>query len=319
MLTVNSMPQSLLPEVKALFNLGREQAGGIFSNFSRVTTILESNNEIEEMDAIGTVPTWRKWTDERRAGGFKEYKYNIKNYPWEHTISLDRRLLTFEKTGQIKLRATSAGAAFEKWLSKKVWSTFRAGSSLICYDGQYFFDTDHAWSGSNQSNYGGNSPLDATNLAAAMSAMNKFTDEQGQALGVRADLLIVGPDNEQTAWELTKSQYNTGTASFKLNYFQGLEYMVVPWISGVSAQYEWYLVDSTQVGAKPVIHTRVTPNPEITSQEKESYTGFNRNEYQYGGYYDGGFGVGDWFTAYKSGTADPTLATEVVASDYYAG
>lgn len=313
------MPQSLLPEVKTLFNLGREQTNPAFNNWNRITTIIESNSEVEEMVGLGTVPTWRKWVDERRAGGFKEYKYNIKNLPFEHTISLDKRLMQFDKTGQIKLKATSAGAAFEKWISKKAWNTLRAGASIICYDGQYFFDTDHNWSGTNQSNYKGCSALDATNLGEIRAAMMNFTDEQGQPLGVMPNLLVVGPDNEQAAWELTKSQYNTGAASFKGNFFQGLEYIVVPWITGSSTANEFYLIDTSMVGVKPVIHTRVTPNPEITAQEGDSYAGFNRNEYQYGAYYDGGFGLGDWFTAYKNGGAAASVNLDVTLTDFYAG
>lgn len=319
MLTTTQFPQSLLPDVKANFNYGRESAEQ-FRNWDMVTTVMSSNNETEEMVAHGPQDTMRKWEDERQARSFKEYDYDIKNYPWEYTIALDRRLIQFDKTGQIAQKARSGGVAFEKWISKKVWYTLRSGSSLVSYDGQYFFDTDHAWSGSNQSNLStGNSPLAALPLGDAMETMMNFEDEYGHNLAVMPDLVITGPQNARELWELTESEYTTETTSFKGNFFKNsLKGLVVPWIYGNSTQNEWYLVD-TKMTTKPVIHTRVTANPEITEQGRDSYTGFNRREYQYGVYYDGGFGVGDWFTALKNGIADPSLADVVDPTDYYSG
>lgn len=316
------MPQSLTPDVKAAFNMGREESAQRWRDWAPITDVMESNNLTEEMVAHGAKETFRKWNDERQAKSFREYEYNIKNYPWERTVAIDRRLIRFDKTGQILSRAKAGGVAFEKFLSEQIWCTFRSGSSLVAYDGQYYFDTDHDWSGTDQSNYeSGNSPLAATNLDVAMETMTNYKDEHGKNLGVMPDLLVAGPENKREAYELTESEYTTESTSFKTNYFSGvgLGMLVTPWISGNSTANEWYLVDTTLANGKPVKHTQVTPNPEMSSQEDESYTGFNRNEWQYGFYYDGGFGVGDWYAAYKNGIADPALADTIDPTDYYSG
>ena len=100
-----------------------------------------------------------------------------------------------------------------------------------CYDGQYFYDTDHPVAGSSVSNKGTAALSSATRTLAAASygaarlAIMGFTDDEGRPLGLVPNLLEVPPALEATARILcegdkldddTPNPYK-GTATYMVN------------------------------------------------------------------------------------------------------
>lgn len=110
---------------------------GLLSNY------FASDQDQEEYAWLGMAPMLREWIGGRNAKGFRESSQIIKNKHYEATIDILVKWLRRDKSGQAMIRirdlATRANAHWASLLSTLI----AAGESTDCYDGQYFFDTDH--------------------------------------------------------------------------------------------------------------------------------------------------------------------------------
>lgn len=103
-----------------------------------------SDQESETYKWLGQAPMMREWVGGRQAKGFRENGITIENKHFEGTLEVPTRWLRRDKTGQLQVRIDElAGRTVSHWAS--LLSTLIVnGESAVCYDGQYFFDTDHA-------------------------------------------------------------------------------------------------------------------------------------------------------------------------------
>lgn len=111
--------------------------GGISMEF-------QSDQESETYKWLGMSPAMREWIGGRHAKGLAENGVTITNKLWEATLEIPVDWMRRDKTGQILVRVEDmASRAVTHWQSL-LSGLIVAGESLVCYDGQYFFDTDHA-------------------------------------------------------------------------------------------------------------------------------------------------------------------------------
>lgn len=116
-------------------------------------------------------------------------------------------------------------------------SVFSGGDTYaLCASGHTHNGTDTTQSNS------GSSALSATALSAARLAMRDFTDETDNLINTMGDTLIVPPELEQTAWEITMSDKKVNTANNDANFQKG-RYKVLVW-DYLSDSNNWFLVDS---------------------------------------------------------------------------
>lgn len=108
-----------------------------------VSMRFDSDQESETYKWLGQSPAMREFISGRQAKGFRENGITIENKEYEATLEILERQLRRDKTGQIMVRARElAQRANSHWAS--LLSTLIVnGASTVCYDGQYFFDTDH--------------------------------------------------------------------------------------------------------------------------------------------------------------------------------
>jgi phage major head subunit gpT-like protein len=127
-----------------------------------VSMLFNSDQESETYKWLGQVPQMREWIGGRQAKGFTENGITIKNKKYESTLDIEVDDLRRDKTGQINVRiAEQARRANAHWAS--LLSTFITnGAAAVCYDGQYFFDTDHSE---------GDSGLQSNSLSVDISAL----------------------------------------------------------------------------------------------------------------------------------------------------
>lgn len=113
------------------------------SMYPAVSTPVASSNLSEDYGWLGEVPNIREWIGDRQINNLKTFSYAIKNRDWEGTLAVDRNAILFDNLGiyatKIQALANAAGAAKDLL----IWPMFNAGFATLCYDGQYFFDTDH--------------------------------------------------------------------------------------------------------------------------------------------------------------------------------
>lgn len=93
---------------------------------------------------LGMSPTMQEWVGGRKAKGLRESGITIINKKFEATMEVMVEELRRDKTGQILVRiremADRTAAHWAKLLSAEIL----LGESKACYDGQFFFDTDHS-------------------------------------------------------------------------------------------------------------------------------------------------------------------------------
>jgi phage major head subunit gpT-like protein len=93
---------------------------------------------------LGQVPQMREWIGGRDAKGFRENGITIVNKHYEATIEFLLREVTRDKTGQVNVRIDEFAQRTNSHWGSLLSTLILAGESTACYDGQFFFDTDHA-------------------------------------------------------------------------------------------------------------------------------------------------------------------------------
>lgn len=108
-----------------------------------ISNYFQSDQDSETYNWLGQVPVMREWAGGRQAKGFTTNGLTIENKHFEATLEVPVKDLRRDKTGQTRIRinelADRTNSHWAQLLSKLIVS----GESTVCYDGQYFFDTDH--------------------------------------------------------------------------------------------------------------------------------------------------------------------------------
>lgn len=109
-----------------------------------ISNYFASDQESETYKWLGEVPALREWIGGRQAKGFTTQGITIVNKHYEATIEFLLKDMRRDKTGQIQARIGEfADRAVSHWASL-LTTAIIAGESTVCYDGQFFFDTDHS-------------------------------------------------------------------------------------------------------------------------------------------------------------------------------
>jgi len=175
----------------------------------KVSNYFKSDQSSEEYAFISNSPKLREWVGGRHAKGFVENGITIQNKHYEATIEIKLKDLRRDKTGQIQVRINDlAERGRTHWAS--LLSILRInGASQLCYDGQYFYDTDHSEGESGaQSNKidvdisalpaqvhgsaSAPSPEEAQQaVLKGISQMLSFVDDQGEPINETAKSFLV--------------------------------------------------------------------------------------------------------------------------------
>lgn len=109
-----------------------------------ISNYFESNQESETYKWLGMAPQMREWVGGRNAKGFRENGITITNKTFEGTLEVLLDEIRRDKTGQVMIRVRELAQRTNSHWAKLLTALIVAGESTICYDGQYFFDTDHS-------------------------------------------------------------------------------------------------------------------------------------------------------------------------------
>lgn len=113
------------------------------SQFERVATVVPSSAAEEHYAWLGTMPRFREWIGDRVVNSLKTHDFIIKNKPFEMTIEVDRDHIEDDKLGTYTPLIQQMGFESKTHPDELVFPLLLNGFSTVCYDGQYFFDTDH--------------------------------------------------------------------------------------------------------------------------------------------------------------------------------
>ena len=139
------MDQSLLSS-RAIMGMyfARLEANAGMRWIDGVANMFNSDQASETYNFIGQSPAMRQWIGNRAAKGFTGQGVTIVNNHYEATIEVKKRDARRDKTGQIRARMEELADRGQTHWASLLSTLLMNGTSTVCYDGQYFFDTDHS-------------------------------------------------------------------------------------------------------------------------------------------------------------------------------
>lgn len=148
---------------------------------SKLGMYFKSNQESETYKWLGMVPQMREWIGSRNAKGFWNNGITIANKKYESTLEVLCEDLDRDKTGQTLIRIREQAIRANAHWAKLISELIIAGESGVCYDSQYFFDTDHT-EGNNGTSQSNDLSIDISALPAAVHGSTTAPSAQEMAL-----------------------------------------------------------------------------------------------------------------------------------------
>lgn len=109
-----------------------------------VSNLFGSDQASETYNFLGQTPTMREWLGGRQAKGFSGQGITVINKHYEATIEVQKKDVRRDKTGQLMARMSEFADRGQAHWASLLSTLLMNGPSTACYDGQYFFDTDHS-------------------------------------------------------------------------------------------------------------------------------------------------------------------------------
>lgn len=138
------MDQSLLSS-RAIMGMyfTRLEAQTVMRWIDLVSNSFSSDQASETYNFLGHTPRMREWVGGRQAKGFTGDGITILNTHYEATIEFQKKDVRRDKTPQIRARIDEfVDEGMNHW-ETLLTDLLLNGPSTVCYDGQFFFDTDH--------------------------------------------------------------------------------------------------------------------------------------------------------------------------------
>lgn len=126
--------------VKSRFNKG---LSGMDEQWKKVAVLIGSNAASNTYAWLSQFPAFRKWVGPRVHKAVSERAYSVNNDPYENTLDVPRIAFEDNNLEMYGDLAESYGQSVIDLKNDLIFQAIKDGFSQICYDGQFFFDTDH--------------------------------------------------------------------------------------------------------------------------------------------------------------------------------
>ena len=108
-----------------------------------ISMLMDSDQDSETYNWLGQSPAMQEWVGGRNAKGFNENGITIENKHYEATIDILIRHLRRDKSGQVLRRIAELAQRTNSHWASLLSTLLINANSTVCYDGQFFYDTDH--------------------------------------------------------------------------------------------------------------------------------------------------------------------------------
>lgn len=136
-------PQNLQIVFNAFNTAFQNGLGQAPSQWSVVATRVPSSTSRETYGWLGKIPGVRRWLGDRHVHQLQAHDYSIQNEDWEQTVAVSRNDIEDDQYGLYGPLFQQMGQAAGAFPDELLFGLLTAGFDTPCYDGQYFFDTDH--------------------------------------------------------------------------------------------------------------------------------------------------------------------------------
>jgi len=239
--------------------------------YPTLCTDVPSDGADEEYGMLGAVPGVREWLGDRSYKELREANWTIRNKLWEQSLQILRQDMEDDRLGKYDPVAEQLGIRAAHHPDVLLMSLINGAESGECFDGQYYFDTDHVWGQSGtQSNLLSPTAANTASVTtaefkaafnAAIAALYGFKDDQGQLLNDEvfeqndgSNLAVVVPAAlRQTAYDaLTAALATNGGTNVVLNRPR----IITANSYTATTSFDLYKIDAP---LKPYIFQRRTP------------------------------------------------------------
>lgn len=192
---------------------------GTTPTWDKIAMLSESSGSEEVYPWLGMTTRFREWLGDRQVQNLKTYDWTVKNKSFENTVGVSRDHIEDDKYGVYKPLVAQLGQDAAEHPDQLVFSLLPAGFATLCYDGQYFFDTDHpvldaAGNATSVSNFGGGAGT-AWYLIDDTRMIKPFIFQK------RRDYQFVGMDAPTDEVVFTRKEYRYGVDA-RVNAAYGL-------------------------------------------------------------------------------------------------
>lgn len=111
--------------------------------WKKIAKPIPSSGKSNTYEWLSQFPAFREWVGARLHKVFKENGYNVPNRKFETTVDVKVEDIEDDHIGQYGSLAEGHGQAATDLMNDLVYQAVANGFTALCYDGQYFFDTDH--------------------------------------------------------------------------------------------------------------------------------------------------------------------------------
>jgi phage major head subunit gpT-like protein len=133
--------------IKALFTSYRkEYQGGLTAvtpTYEKIATVIPSTTASNTYGWLGQFPRFREWVGERVIKDMQASGYTIVNKLFESTVGVKRTDIEDDAVGVYSPLFQEMGRAAASYPDEHVYGLLNAAKASLCFDGQFFFDTDH--------------------------------------------------------------------------------------------------------------------------------------------------------------------------------
>lgn len=132
--------QALFVGFRADYQRGLQAAP---SQWKDVATLVPSAAASNTYGWLGQFPKLREWVGQRVIKDMAAHGYSITNKLFEGSVGIARTAVEDDTAGVYRPMFEEMGRAAGTHPDELVFALLAAGMTTACYDGQYFFDTDH--------------------------------------------------------------------------------------------------------------------------------------------------------------------------------
>lgn len=284
--------------------------------FNSITNTFRSDQAAEEYAFLDAVGPLREWVGGRQAQGFKESSFTIENKHFEKTIEIPVKDMRRDKLDLLRAKVADVVKRAMTHPASMVSTLIKNGESGVCYDGQYFFDTDHEEGNSGTqsnkisvdisslpvSNHGSTTLPSVAEfqlaIAQGVQQFMTFVDPAGEPMNEDANNFVImvptsyyNVANTAVATPLQVAESQTGLSSLKQDYT--VRVVVNPRLSTWSNKFAMFNTDGY---IKPFVFQRETATTVASIAEGSEYE-FKYKKHQHGVDYWGNAAYGLWHKA----------------------
>ena len=252
------------------------------SQWQKTAMLVPSGSSQNDYTWLSAFPKMRKWIGDKVLKSLEAFKYTVVNDDFEATVEVNRNDIDDDNLGIYAPQAQMAGYSAKQLPDEIVSDLKNNAFASLCYDGQYFYDSDHPVAGASVANLGVvalsglTQALAAASYGVARTAIMSFKDDEGRPLGLVANVLEVPPALELQGKRLVAMEKLADDTPNP--YFGTAELVVNPRLTSTTA---WFL-HCTQMPVKPFVYQERKAPVFVEQTDPQTDNVFMRKTFRFG-------------------------------------